>query len=210
MVPTPKAMARCLKTMAEKRARAWPGDGSLRHSYVICCTPRSGSNFQCEALTSTAVAGRPDEYFWNRPYWQQRWGVSEASEFTQRMLREGTSTNGVFGLKVTWEELKDAEALLKQLPNLRYVWLRRLDRVPQAISFYRALQTRRWRSTDASGDLPEPAFDCEAIKGLVQLCTSEDDACKQPQWRHQKQADALAEEWVRRYRTDECSSSNAS
>jgi hypothetical protein len=33
-------------------------------SYLICTTPRSGSNFLCEVLRGTGVAGQPDEYFW--------------------------------------------------------------------------------------------------------------------------------------------------
>jgi trehalose 2-sulfotransferase len=31
--------------------------------YLVCATPRSGSTLLCEALASTGVAGRPDEYF---------------------------------------------------------------------------------------------------------------------------------------------------
>ncbi|MGZ5376146.1 MAG: Stf0 family sulfotransferase, partial [Solirubrobacterales bacterium] len=32
-------------------------------SYLVCATPRSGSTLLCEALKSTGVAGRPEEYF---------------------------------------------------------------------------------------------------------------------------------------------------
>ena len=34
-----------------------------RRPYLICTTPRSGSTFLSEALASTGVAGRPEEYF---------------------------------------------------------------------------------------------------------------------------------------------------
>ena len=37
--------------------------GSPTSSYLICTTPRSGSTFLSEALASTGVAGRPEEYF---------------------------------------------------------------------------------------------------------------------------------------------------
>lgn len=50
--------------------------GGVRLSYLICATPRTGSNFLCENLQAVGVAGRPDDYFWNPPFWQQQWGVS--------------------------------------------------------------------------------------------------------------------------------------
>src|SRR5919202_4203540 len=34
-----------------------------RLSYLVCATPRSGSTLLCDVLTSTGVAGRPQE-FW--------------------------------------------------------------------------------------------------------------------------------------------------
>jgi len=37
-------------------------------SYLICATPRGGSNFLCEVLRSAAIAGRPDDYFRNPPF----------------------------------------------------------------------------------------------------------------------------------------------
>lgn len=42
--------------------------GSPTSSYLICTTPRSGSTFLSEALASTGVAGRPEEYFQQLPH----------------------------------------------------------------------------------------------------------------------------------------------
>ncbi len=217
----------------------------IRRSYLICTTPRSGSNFLCEALRGTGVAGRPDEYFWNRAFWLEGWGVSDGADFVARMLLEGTGPNGVFGSKLTWQQVPEATALIDQrLPNLHYVWLRRLDKVRQGISFYRALETKRWRSTDTSA-LGEPEFDFAAIQRLVQLSGWEDEAWSdyfeqravapleltyeelaqaphaavgqiliflgiaeprrtelEEQWRHQRQADSLTEDWVVRYQAE--------
>jgi LPS sulfotransferase NodH len=67
--------------------------------------------------------------------------------------------------------------LAATFPHLRYVWLRREDRVRQAISYYRALVTKIWRSTDVGlQSSKEPPFDALAIKRLVELCTWEDEA----------------------------------
>lgn len=162
-------------------------------SYLICATPRTGSNFLCELLRNVGVAGRPDDYFWNPPFWHQRWGVAGFPMYFKRILQEGTTRNGVFGVKMMWDYL---DALLPQLatlsgltdatppqvlaaafPNLRYLRLTRRDKVRQGISFYRALETGLWRSSDHDKiDTIEPAFDLAAIDRLVQLSIQEDQA----------------------------------
>jgi LPS sulfotransferase NodH len=72
-------------------------------------------------------------------------------------------------------------ALGATFPNLRYLWLTRRDKVRQGISWYRALQTSLWRSTDrpsttAPTPPPVPAFDVEAISRLVQRSIADDQA----------------------------------
>jgi LPS sulfotransferase NodH len=162
-------------------------------SYLICATPRSGSNFLCEVLRSTGVAGIPDEYFWNPPFWSERWGVGDFPSYFRRLLREGTSPNGVFGSKMMWGYLDEVshqltshfdlkvtshpDVLSAMFPSLRYVWLTRRDKVRQGISFYRALETKLWRSSDEpAGVMVDPPFDYRAIDRLVQLSKDEDDA----------------------------------
>lgn len=230
----------------------------IRASYVICSTPRSGSNFLCEMLQGTEVAGRPDEYFWNLPDGHERWTVPEYRAYVERIQQAGTTPNGVFGVKLMWGYFGEVVARLGALtgqadasppailaavfPNLKYVWLTCRDKVRQAISWHRALATQCWRSTDAAGeDAPEPTFDVETIGALIGVATADDrswrdffdrhgiepltivyeeleqnpeQACRQVldclqlsasapsparDWRHQRQADALTDEWVARY-----------
>jgi LPS sulfotransferase NodH len=65
--------------------------------------------------------------------------------------------------------------LAATFPNLQYVWLRRRDKIRQGISYYRALETRIWRSTDRGTEpVADPPFNAQAIESLVQLCTWED------------------------------------
>jgi trehalose 2-sulfotransferase len=159
-------------------------------SYLLCATPRTGSNFLCEVLSSAGVAGYPEEYFWQRSFWYERWGVSDFPSFIDRVREHGTSRNGVFGSKLMWDQMYDllrelvtllgvaeespARVLDAAFPNLHYVWLRRTDRLRQSISYYRALETRRWRSTDTTSIRPEPASNFESIRSLIQLCEWED------------------------------------
>jgi trehalose 2-sulfotransferase len=122
-------------------------------------------------LSSPGVGGYPEEYFWQRSYWYERWDVSDFPSFIDRVREHGTSHNGVFGAKLMWDEMYDlirefvtllgvteespAQVLEAAFPNLHYIWLRRTDRLRQGISYYRALETKRWRSTDTSSIRPD-------------------------------------------------------
>ena len=76
-------------------------------------------------------------------------------------LNEGTTPNGVFGAKLMWGYLGDFAQLLRGIdglaglpvpellervfPDLRYVRITRRDKVRQAVSLWRAVQTQAWR-----------------------------------------------------------------
>jgi len=162
-------------------------------SYLICTTPRSGSNFLCEVLQTTGVAGRPDEYFWHPPIWEEAWSTAEFETYLERVLRTGTSPNGVFGVKLMWFYLDkllprlaavagladaDPPAILSAtFPNPRYIWLTRRDKVRLGTSHYRALKTNAWRSADrATGADADPAFDFAAIDSLVRQAVADDQS----------------------------------
>jgi LPS sulfotransferase NodH len=144
-------------------------------NYLICATARSGSNLLCELLSSLGFAGTPEEHLWDPPDGTPQEPLSRQ---WPRVLEAGTGTNGVFGLKLLWYQMQRletelpvvlsmpvqtlAEALADSLENPRYIRLSRMDRLRQAISFARALQTGRWRSTDTVRG--EEAYDRDAIE----------------------------------------------
>jgi trehalose 2-sulfotransferase len=162
----------------------------IRLSYLVCATPRTGSNFLCEVLSRFGVAGHPEEYFWQRSFWYERWGVSDFATFIDAVREHGTSGNGVFGSKLMWDQVNDlvrelvatlgvtgdspARVFELAFANLHYVWLRRTDRIRQGISYYRALETKRWRSTDTTSISRAPSFNFDKIRSLIQLCEWED------------------------------------
>jgi LPS sulfotransferase NodH len=140
-----------------------------RISYMICSVPRSGSSLLCEMLANTLHAGMPAEYF--RPdriaMFKRRWGVATFDEYRRALLERKTSPNGVFGLKVHWAQYgptvedRDPTGLF---PNIRFIYIRRLDRVRQAVSWVRAFQTGSW-STLLGPETPrQPLFDREDIE----------------------------------------------
>jgi LPS sulfotransferase NodH len=97
-------------------------------------------------------------------------------------LREGTTPNGVFGAKVMWGHLESVlqgtgGAPEDVLPGLRHVLVAREDKLRQAISLWRALQTQVWRSADgdvAAAGGREPVYSRAAIDALeLQLAEHE-------------------------------------
>lgn len=154
------------------------GSGSPVFSYLVCTEPRTGSTLLCDGLASTGVAGRPDEYFPSRTpdddtYWMRRLGIAHETGYVDAVMREAMTPNGVFGVKVHWgqvepfrgrlaaaltrlrPELQSApldRLLREKLGSLRYVWLRRRNKVAQGISYYRATETAVWRQVKGRGD----------------------------------------------------------
>jgi LPS sulfotransferase NodH len=138
-----------------------------------------------DALKATGQAGRPEEYFWDEFYdsYLAQWGwprINSYGDFLECALRAGTTDNGVFAAKLHWNELeqlcaslrsltKDAGLTHRQLiehffPSPRFVYLRREDRVRQAISWFRAFHTAKWFKVrgDEAGRCPDPLPDwCE-------------------------------------------------
>jgi trehalose 2-sulfotransferase len=175
--------------------------GSPTTSYLICTTPRSGSTFLCEALASTGVAGRPEEYFQQlvatglprRPIdyleglvatGMPAFGAPDGDhrvdplfdprrfaafdDYVSWVLGTATTSNGVFGAKIMSAYVEGLAAgladalgerapeatpalLAAVFPRLRYIFLVRADKVRQAVSLWRAIQTWQWREDGPAG-----------------------------------------------------------
>jgi LPS sulfotransferase NodH len=153
-------------------------------SYLICSMPRSGGGFLAGLLRSTGVAGRPEEYFWKNdiPGWRKRWSLSSADDYLTRVAEEGTTPNGVFGAWVMWSYIDDVielvanaemrsrpkhEILASAFPDLHYVYLSRENRLAQAVSWAKAIQTNEWFADDRRRVQREPTFDRNVIEGLL-------------------------------------------
>ena len=101
------------------------------------------------------------------PDWARRLDVPEGSPdsagfaraYLAAVLREGTGGTGVFGLRLMWESVGELSALVDRvrpgLPDdaarfdaafgpMRYLHLSREDKVAQAVSHLRAIQTGLW------------------------------------------------------------------
>ncbi|MGH2976768.1 MAG: Stf0 family sulfotransferase [Gaiellaceae bacterium] len=156
-----------------------------RSSVVICALPRSGSSLLGALLHSSGIVSRPAEWFWrdDRERLSREWRVRRFEDYLPRVLEAGTSPNGVFAMKLMWGyfhellfELRrlareydadDLAVLRSFFPEPRFVWIRRMDVVAQAVSWAKAAQTEQWAAHQPSQR--EPEFDFEQIDALYNL-----------------------------------------
>ena len=122
------------------------------------------------------------------------WSRDDYERHVAAALREGTTPNGVFGAKLMWSYFNDFLALMRgiprfaglgdgsllnaALPELRYVFVSRSDKVRQAVSLWRALQTLVWQDTDVGAEQREqrPVYSFDAIGHLLDQLRRHEDA----------------------------------
>jgi LPS sulfotransferase NodH len=90
----------------------------------------------------------------------------EYEQYMRWVENRATTPNGVLGAKIMWPYMAGLvaglstvpshqglvapdELLARAFPRLGYVWLRRMDKVRQAVSLWRAIQTWHWREDAA-------------------------------------------------------------
>lgn len=152
-----------------------------RASYLVCSIPRSGSSLLCELLGSTGLAGAPAEFFHpdKMAALQRRWGVNELDDYLRELLARKTSPNGVFGTKAhrgQYQPLFGESDPRTLLPALRVVFITRRDRLRQAVSWVRALQTLKWVTPAGPREERPEVFDHEHItQKLVRIDREEEE-----------------------------------
>jgi trehalose 2-sulfotransferase len=136
------------------------------------------------------------EMFEGAPKPNPLWHPDTYDQYLEWALDEGTTTNGVFGAKLMWGYLGDFAELLRGIdgmagrslpdllsrafPGLRYVQITRRDKVRQAVSLWKAVQTQAWQRDAGSGDdghderVLEPVFSFRAINYLMRELTAHD------------------------------------
>lgn len=134
--------------------------------YVICSTPRSGTNLLCQALESTGLLGRPRDFFNGpgiRAKGRRDYPLDPEAQLAL-VLAEGRTRNGIYGLKMFCGRFDRVKGTLwtQRLPNLSFVFLEREDMLGQALSQVRADQTGQYRSTMAAGG--RPSYDAARIR----------------------------------------------
>jgi LPS sulfotransferase NodH len=182
---------------------ATPRSGSTLLCETLRGTGVAGNPLEFfEALPSTGMPRRPSHYLvgledpealgliadapqYEAPPYSGLRGVASYAEHLDNVRRTGTTPNGVFGAKIMWAHLQDLGRQVGSgdLPALvdtlfdspRFVWVRRADKVRQAVSLWRAMQTQSWRAENEPG-AGEPRYSYAALRHLVELLASHDAA----------------------------------
>jgi LPS sulfotransferase NodH len=163
-------------------------------TYLLASVPRAGSTHFSHALWRTGCLGAPLEYLNFEPLGP--YGFASTSPNVQQqlwrsVLRRRCSPNGVFGLKAfppQLEQLRETNAsLLEQvlatmLPRdrpRRIVYLRRRDRVAQAISYARASLSGIWRKEQEVTEAETLEYSQEAIEAAARGIAFQEAAWEQ-------------------------------
>lgn len=173
-------------------------------SYVIWYAPRSGSNLLCDALTSTGVAGRPEQYLSADSTFNLfgKYGVDNRQALLEAIWAKGTTPNGVFGLRCQMYEpyfenvlsylagtpgaldpaCNRAEIWNAAFPNCRHILLSRRNKFRQAVSWAKARQSGTWfRETTAetTGRGRPVSYDEQEVYFFLMAAASSDAACQE-------------------------------
>jgi LPS sulfotransferase NodH len=134
----------------------------IQKSIIICSTGRSGSTLLCRSLEELNTCGKPEEYFHHNVI--KALDLKSSSEkflaHCNQVFAEGTTENGIFGIKMHWWQMFEFLKLARQLPefaaatpleilgaffpNPKFIYIWRRNRTAQAVSTIIALQTGQW------------------------------------------------------------------
>ena len=118
--------------------------------YAIITGTRTGSSHLCDLLESTNRLGSPTEYFnpdWRKLY-ESKFPNTEHS-FTDKIMWFSKKENFVVGVKLN--DITQLYTAFKEGMGNRithWIWLRRCDKVAQAVSRYIAWETDVWDCTE--------------------------------------------------------------
>jgi LPS sulfotransferase NodH len=160
----------------------------LNIDYMICATPRSGSTLLCDALSNTEIAGKPDEYLLkNILEWKEG---QKFEKYINSIIDRGATLNGVRGIKVMVREFSELIKRVRQnpkykgitvnnvieyLPNMKYIFMTRRDKIRQAISFEKAFQTNRWvLSKKTHSEYKKPIFNLFGIDKFILIIKNDE------------------------------------
>jgi trehalose 2-sulfotransferase len=157
-----------------------------------------------EILRHSSLPRQPHEYFGDLdldgldellPPARAGTPSQEAPEAWRARIRsQGRGENGVWGGKLMWGHVEDLMTRARQLPGLadarleqvldsllddpQLIFVTRRDKVAQAISLWRAVQTQSWRAEDAT-KADDPAYEYTAIDHLVSQLESDERSWKE-------------------------------
>jgi LPS sulfotransferase NodH len=149
-------------------------------SIFFAATHRSGSTLLLETIRTLDCLGQPGEYFYPKYIHelQLRLGLEQdlsPSSWLPAMRAEGSSPNGVFSAKVFADNIRWLSEKISgrpwpdgldslpgffatHFPGAHFISIRRRDKLRQAISLHRAMQSGLWHSNQRSKVIASKAY----------------------------------------------------
>ena len=167
------------------------------HCYAICAVARSGSHLLSDGLRASRVAGRPKRFFHEQSEdkFGDQYGLDPARDYAgyvRGIIAAVSTPNAVFGFKLMGWDVKRLVARLRQagefgapnapdidllrsaFPRLQFIQLSRRDKLRQAISYARALQTDLWKIVEGRSPIAEAKFDPAQIAQCLESANVEE------------------------------------
>ena len=113
--------------------------------YVICTTPRTRSTVLCDLLVSSNVAGYPREYHEGHES-LKGWDITDRKTY-QKYVSVSTSPNGICGIQVMQKQKHIVERFI-DFKKVKCIWLRRENKIKQAISLLKAAKRNCFHETN--------------------------------------------------------------
>lgn len=148
-------------------------------NYVIASTPRSGSTLLGKLLWDTNLAGAPHEYFHDKHSkdYFERWNITSLDEYIEYLHEYRSSANRIFGIKLHYHQLRNfnlSAIVLNKIFNYpKFIFIKRKNKVLQAISFVKALQTKQW-ALSTNEQLKSADYDFDQIDQALQRLVAEE------------------------------------
>lgn len=156
-----------------------------RKLYIICFIPRSGSNHLCSLLERSGI-GIPGEYYfpydfneryhhWNNKLKAYFNGDIDPINYFECILK---FQHSIAGIKVSWDAM---QAMMHEVSDIveymnpKYIYITRDDKIMQAISWARALQTQVWSSDDLGRRSPQPIYDKAQIEKCLEYIEQQEN-----------------------------------
>jgi LPS sulfotransferase NodH len=161
-------------------------NGSLRKSYVIASSYRCGSVYLSSKLWQTGLLGAPMTYLGSRHALHplmRRFKTLTPAAYVAALIAHRSSRNRVFGMKehfINFEGfIKEYPPFLEVMAPMTFIYISRGDKVAQAVSMAKALQTGQWTSRVAEAGAAGPVqYDSALIANCIKEIAQQDAGWK--------------------------------
>lgn len=165
------------KRLAENEPR---DTSEVTKTICVLSTPRSGSTYLCDMLNNTGQVGMIEEWF-NYEYfyqWQQATNLDFTLEkYVKWVVQHTIGDTGVFGIHwhvaQVFNMIKDFNFGLSNFKFDKIIYIRRCDKVAQAVSHARSGKSNQFRHHEECKDYTLPNF-AEIARSLYVLADHEE------------------------------------